>query len=76
MSFDHTDREAVSVGLRGRRQPRPRTPRCHQGAGGTGADPQGVLPSIMEIVDLFRPIAKWDVRIELGHVIPETVRKA
>jgi hypothetical protein len=30
----------------------------------------------MEIVDLFRPIAKWDVRIELGHVIPETVRKA
>jgi hypothetical protein len=27
----------------------------------------------VDIVDLFRPIAKWDVRIGLGQVIPETV---
>jgi acetolactate synthase-1/2/3 large subunit len=30
----------------------------------------------VDIVDLFRPITKWNARIELGYVIPETVRKA
>ena len=30
----------------------------------------------VDIVDLFRPITKWNSRIELGRVIPEVVRKA
>jgi len=30
----------------------------------------------VDIVDLFRPITKWNSRIEVGRVIPEVVRKA
>jgi acetolactate synthase-1/2/3 large subunit len=30
----------------------------------------------VSILDLFRPIAKWNTRIEVGSVIPEAVRKA
>ncbi len=30
----------------------------------------------VDIVDLFRPITKWNTRIEVGRVIPEAVRKA
>ena len=30
----------------------------------------------VDIVDLFRPITKWNSRIEVGRVIPEVIRKA
>src|SRR5574341_433152 len=30
----------------------------------------------VDVVDLFRPITKWNTRIEVGSVIPEAVRKA
>jgi acetolactate synthase-1/2/3 large subunit len=30
----------------------------------------------VSILDLFRPITKWNTRIEVGSVIPEAVRKA
>lgn len=30
----------------------------------------------VDIVDLFRPITKWNARIEVGRVVPEAVRKA
>ncbi|MGH7309780.1 MAG: acetolactate synthase large subunit [Candidatus Rokuibacteriota bacterium] len=30
----------------------------------------------VDVVDMFRPITKWNTRLEIGEVIPEAVRKA
>jgi acetolactate synthase-1/2/3 large subunit len=30
----------------------------------------------VNVVDMFRPITKWNTRLEIGEVIPEAVRKA